>query len=63
MQFEKDEKLMGDIKKLINDVKILQQASAIYDNTKTAEAVQNFQQDTLRNLEGYLSSARALLKK
>jgi hypothetical protein len=63
MQFEKDEKLMKDIKKLINDIKILQQASAIYDNAKTAETVQNFQQDTLRNLEGYLTSARALLKK
>jgi len=63
MSFEKDEKLSEDIKKLINDIKILQQASAIYDNTKTAETVQNFQEDTLRNLESYLTSARALLKK
>ncbi len=63
MSFEKDEKLSKDITKLINDIKILQQASAIYDNTKTAETLHNFQQDTLRNLEGYLTSARALLKK
>ncbi len=63
MNFEKDEKLIKDISKLINDIKILQQASAIYDNTKTAETVQTFQQETLRNLEGYITSARALLKK
>ena len=63
MTFEKDEKLKKDITKLIKDIKILQQASAIYDNTKTAETIHNFQQETLRNLDVYIAAARALLKK
>ncbi|PWI48608.1 hypothetical protein CEE45_06075 [Candidatus Heimdallarchaeota archaeon B3_Heim] len=63
MTFEKDEKLKKDITKLIKDIKILQQASAIYDNTKTAETIRNFQQETLQNLDVYITAARALLKK
>ena len=63
MSFEKDEKLMKDITKLINDVKIQQQASSIYDITERSENVQTFKQTTMQSLISYLESARLLLKK
>jgi hypothetical protein len=63
MSFEKDEQLMKDITKLINDVKVQQQASSIYDITESSEDVQAFKQTTMESLISYLDSARLLLKK
>ena len=63
MTFEKDEQLMKDITKLINDVKVQQQASSIYDITESSEDVQAFKQATMESLISYLDSARLLLKK
>ena len=63
MPFEKDEQLMKDITKLINDVKIQQQASSIYDITEASDDVQTFKQTTMESLINYLESARLLLKK
>ena len=63
MPFEKDEQLVKDITKLINDVKLQQQASSIYDITETSDNVQAFKQTTMENLINYLNSARELLKK
>ncbi|MHA2216267.1 MAG: hypothetical protein ACXACY_10035, partial [Candidatus Hodarchaeales archaeon] len=63
MTFEKDEQLMKDITKLINDVKVQQQASSIYDITESSDDVQAFKQTTMESLISYLDSARLLLKK
>jgi len=63
MHFEKDEQLLKDITKLINDVKLQQQASTIYDITEASDEVQAFKQATMQSLVNYLNSARALLKK
>ncbi|MHA2031598.1 MAG: hypothetical protein ACW99Q_19650 [Candidatus Kariarchaeaceae archaeon] len=63
MTFEKDEQLMKDITKLINDVKVQQQASSIYDITESSDDVQAFKQTTMESLISYLESARLLLKK
>ena len=63
MPFEKDEQLMKDITKLINDVKIQQQASSIYDITEASDDVRTFKQTTMESLISYLESARQLLKK
>jgi hypothetical protein len=63
MPFEKDEQLVKDITKLINDVKLQQQANTIYDITEASDDVQNFKQATMANLVSYLNSARVLLKK
>jgi hypothetical protein len=63
MPFDKDEQLMKDITKLINDVKLQQQASTIYDITEASEEVQAFKRATMDCLTSYLNSARALLKK
>ena len=63
MPFEKYEQLLKDINKLINDVKLQQQASTIYDITEASDEVQAFKQTTMQNLISYLNSARVLLKK
>ncbi len=63
MPFEKDEQLLKDISKLINDVKLQQQANTIYDITEASDTVQAFKQTTMQNLISYLNSARLLLKK
>jgi len=63
MPFQKDEQLMKDITKLINDVKLQQQASSIYDITETSDDVIAFKQTTMDSLISYLNSARLLLKK
>ncbi len=63
MPFQKDEQLSKDITKLINDVKIQQQASSIYDITEASDDVVAFKQTTMDSLISYLNSARLLLKK
>ena len=63
MPFEKDEQLTKDISKLINDVKLQQQANTIYDITEASNEVKAFKQTTMENLVSYLNSARLLLKK
>lgn len=62
MNFEKDEKLMKDITKLIQDIKKQQQASALWEQTKD-HSVEEFRNLTLQNIEEYLFSARKLLRK
>ena len=63
MDFKKDEKLIEDLTKLIQDIKIQQQASAMYDQTNQEQSVEEFKETTLKNLEKYLISARSLLRK
>jgi hypothetical protein len=63
MNFKKDEKLVEDLTKLIQDIKIQQQASAMYDQANQEQSVEEFKQATLKNLEKYLISARSLLRK
>jgi hypothetical protein len=63
MSFKKDEKLTEDLTKLIHDIKIQQQASAMYDQANQEQSVEEFKQTTLKSLENYLVSARSLLRK
>ena len=63
MNFKKDEKLLDDLTKLIHDIKIQQQASAMYDQANQEQSVEEFKQTTLKHLENYLISARSLLRK
>ena len=58
MNFKKDEKLLDDLTKLIHDIKIQQQASAMYDQANQEQSVEEFKQTTLKSLENYLTSVR-----
>ena len=62
MDFEKDEKLMKDLAKLIQDIKMQQKASAMYEKTKD-QSVEEFRDTTLQNIEEYLLLAKKLLRK
>ncbi len=62
MDFEKDEKLMKDLAKLIQDIKMQQRASAMYEKTKD-QSVEEFRDTTLQNIEEYLLLAKKLLRK
>jgi hypothetical protein len=63
MDFKKDEQMIDDLSKLIHDIKIQQQASAMYDQAHQEQSVEEFKQITLKSLEKYLISARSLLRK
>ena len=62
MDFDKDEKLMKDLTKLIHDIKMQQKASAMYEKTKD-QSVEEFRESTLLNIEEYLLLAKKLLRK
>jgi tetratricopeptide (TPR) repeat protein len=58
-----DEKLLEDISTLIRDIKIQQQASAMYETAKGREEVENFRQSTLTYLQHYLNTSKELVRK
>jgi hypothetical protein len=63
MNFEKDEKLLKDLNAVIQDIKIQQQASAMYETTEGREIVETFRENTMNHLESYLNSAKQLVRK
>jgi hypothetical protein len=63
MNFEKDEKLLKDLNAVIQDIKIQQQASAMYETTEGRGIVETFRENTMNHLESYLNSAKQLVRK
>ena len=63
MPFKLDEQMTNDIENVIRDIKIQQQASAIYDTAEGKEEIENFKQNTMIQLENYLNSAKELVKR
>lgn len=63
MEFEKDEQLLNDLKKIINDIKIQQRASVFYDTAEGKEKINTFQNETVNRLHQYLSTAKELVQK
>lgn len=63
MAFEKDEKLLKDLNTVINDIKIQQQASAMYETTEGKGLVETFRENTMNHLESYLASSKQLVRK
>lgn len=63
MDFEKTEKLSNDITSLIRDIKIQQQASAMYDTAEGKKKIEAFQQSTITHLQHYLSTSKELVRK
>lgn len=61
--FEKDEKILGDLKSLIRDIKIQQQASVMYNTAEGKKQEDSFRQSTIRHLQHYLSSSKELVRK
>ncbi|MFX0084109.1 MAG: hypothetical protein ACFFAU_00410 [Candidatus Hodarchaeota archaeon] len=62
MDFEKDEQLMKDLNSVIQDIKIQQQASAMYDTTEGRQIIETFRETTMNHLENYLASAKQLVR-
>ena len=54
---------MNDLNSVIQDIKIQQQASAMYETTEGREVVENFRMTTMNHLESYLASAKELVRK
>ena len=63
MAFEKDEKLLKDLNAVIKDIKIQQQASAMYETTEGRGLVETFRENTMNHLESYLASSKQLVRK
>lgn len=63
MEFEKDEKLLNDLKKIIEDIKVQQRASAFYDTAEGEETINTFRDETFTRLQQYLSTAKELVRK
>lgn len=63
MDLRKDNKLSTDILEFISQVKVIQQASAIYDSLEGQEEVENFRDNTIEYLQNYLTSARELVRR
>lgn len=61
--FEKDEKILVDLNSLIHDIKIQQQASAMYDTAEGKKQADIFRQSTIRHLQHYLNSSKELVRK
>jgi hypothetical protein len=58
-----DEKVLRDIKTLIRDIKIQQQASVMYETAEGKKEVETFRQTTLTYLQQYLSTSKELVQK
>lgn len=63
MAFEKDEKLMKDLNTVIKDIKLQQQASAMYETSNGRGLVETFRENTMNHLESYLTTAKQLVRK
>ncbi len=63
MDLRKNNQLAIDIKEFISQVKVIQQASAIYDSIEEQEKVEHFRDNTIEYLQNYLSSARDLVRR
>ncbi|MFX1285691.1 MAG: hypothetical protein ACFFB5_18770 [Promethearchaeota archaeon] len=63
MAFDKDEKLLNDLNSLIRDIKIQQQASAMYDTAEGKERIEAFRQTTITHLQHYLNASKELVRK
>jgi hypothetical protein len=63
MDLRKDNQLATDIKDFISQVKVIQQASAIYDSIEGQEEVEHFRDNTIEYLQNYLSSAKELVRR
>ncbi|MFW9903652.1 MAG: hypothetical protein ACFFFH_04925 [Candidatus Thorarchaeota archaeon] len=58
-----DEKLRKDISSLIRDIKIQQQASAMYETTEGKKEIESFRESTLAYLQHYLNTSKELVRK
>ena len=58
-----DEKLLNDINTLIRDIKIQQQASAMYETAEGKKEIESFRQATLTYLQHYLNTSKELVRK
>ncbi|MFX0124804.1 MAG: hypothetical protein ACFFAE_14330 [Candidatus Hodarchaeota archaeon] len=58
-----DEKLLNDIKSLVRDIKIQQQASVMYETAEGRKEVETFRQTTLTYLQQYLNTSKELVQK
>ena len=58
-----DEKLRKDVTSLIRDIKIQQQASAMYETAEGKKEIESFRETTLTYLQHYLSKSKELVRK
>ena len=58
-----DEKLLNDIKSLIRDIKIQQQASVMYETAEGRKEVEAFRETTLTYLQHYINATKELVRK
>ncbi|MHA2226155.1 MAG: hypothetical protein ACXAC8_13170 [Candidatus Hodarchaeales archaeon] len=63
LDIEKDPEFLKDLNSVIKDIKIQQQASAMYDISRGEEIIEGFREKTITHLMHYLSISKELVRK